>query len=267
MKYLIKDLSKMTGVKGFTIRKWQERYSIFNPQMASNGYWYYTQDDYVILGKIVKMIESGERISNIAAIGRDNLLKLKNDKQYSANERELLKYLSEGNLVAIEKYLESEFSKTSFRKFIRDTIETIIILAGRGWQDGLISVADESSFTRWMFGYLRNKCAIFESSEKPVWLVAVFPGDPHELGALMHYAMISSFGIRAKFVGSIPTEHLLRELHKSDYKAVSISMTLAQQMNKIDKLKANIEKKSKVRKISFGGRGFKLSKYGICRDK
>jgi len=267
MKYLIKDLSRMTGVKGFTIRKWQERYNIFNPQMANNGYWYYSHDDYVILAKVVKMVAEGERISNIVAIGRQNLLNLRNDNEYNSEERELISYVVEGNLSALEKYLEDKFTTCSFRKFIREYAETLVILVGRAWQDGLISVADEHSFSRWMFGYIRNKCADFETFDQPIWLVAVFPGDNHELGALMHYAMLINYGVPAKFVGTLPTEHLLRELYRSGYKAVSISLTLSQQMNKIDKLKASIEKKTKVKKIAFGGRGYKLSKYGICRDK
>jgi DNA-binding transcriptional MerR regulator len=267
MKYLIKDLSKMTGVKGFTIRKWQERYSIFNPEMAANGYWYYSQEDYVILAKVVKMLENGDKISNVTALGREHLLNLKNDSNYSSQEREILHWISENNLLALESYLEEKFKKATFRQFIRETAEHIIILVGRGWQDGLISVADEFAFSKWFFGYIRNKCTRFENSVKPIWLVAVFPGDNHELGALLHYARLRSHNIAAKFIGSIPPEHLLKELGKSDYKAVSISMVLAQPMLKIAKFRNNLLKRTKVKKVFIGGRGYKLAKYGICRDK
>ena len=267
MRYLIKDLSKMTGVKGFTIRKWQERYSIFQPQMANNGYWYYSNEDYTVLSKIVKLLESGERISNIAAIGRENLLKLKNEAGYSDYERQLLHWVMEGNFSAIEKEFEAKVSSMSFKDFIRNHAEHMVILVGRAWQDGLITVAEENSLTKWLFGYIRNKASQFETDKRPIWLVSVFPGDPHELGALLHYAVLKSKKIPAKFVGSIPMEHLVKELIKTNYKIVSLSMALAQPLPKIEKVKNALLKKSQVKKVYFGGRGYKLAKYGICRER
>ena len=257
----------MTGVKGFTIRKWQERYSIFQPQMANNGYWYYSNEDYTVLSKIVKLLESGERISNIAALGRENLLKLRNDQGYTDHERQLLQWVMDGNFTEIERDLEAKVNSMNFKEFIRHHAEHLAILVGRAWQDGLISVAEENSLTKWLFGYIRNKATKFESDRRPVWLVSVFPGDPHELGALMHYAILRSQKVPAKFVGSIPMEHLMKELIKSDYKIVSLSMALAQPLTKIEKVKTNLLKKTKVKRVYFGGRGYKLAKYGICRER
>ena len=267
MRYLIKDLSKMTGVKGFTIRKWQERYSIFQPQMANNGYWYYSNEDYTVLSKIVKLLESGERISNIAALGRDNILKIRNDQGYNDAERQLLQWVMDGNLSAVEKYLEEKLDSMGFKEFIRHHAEHLVILAGRAWQDGLITVAEENSLTKWLVGYIHSKISKFEVTKRPVWLVSIFPGDPHEIGALLHYAILRSKKVPVKYVGSIPIEHLVKELTKTEYRVVSISMALAQPLTKVEKLKTTLLKKTKVKRIYFGGRGYKLAKYGICRER
>jgi DNA-binding transcriptional MerR regulator len=267
MRYLIKDLSKMTGVKGFTIRKWQERYSIFQPQMANNGYWYYSNEDYTVLSKIVKLLESGERISNIAALGRDNILKIRNDQGYNDAERQLLQWIMDGNFSAIERYLDEKHDSMGFKEFIRHHAEHLVILAGRAWQDGLITVAEENSLTKWLVGYIHSKISKFEVTKRPVWLVSIFPGDPHEIGALLHYAILRSKKVPVKYVGSIPIEHLVKELTKTEYRVVSISMALAQPLTKVEKLKTTLLKKTKVKRIYFGGRGYKLAKYGICRER
>jgi len=269
MGYLIKDLSKLTGVKGFTIRKWQERYRIFQPQLAPNGYWYYTPDDFTILSRIVKRIEQGEKISSIVALGREKLLSLKDDSGYTEEEKKLIRLIQENQFTEIGNLLEKYFSEsTRFSNFIYNHIERIAILVGRAWKDGLISVADEYSFSRWMIGYLRQKCNQFEiSGNKPIWLVAVFPGDTHELGALMHYAILLSKKIPARFVGNLPVEHLIKELNRGQYRALSVSLTLAPSMGKIEKFKNTILSKTRVKKVFFGGRGYKLAKYGIAREK
>lgn len=268
MSYLIKDLSKMTGVKGFTIRKWQERYGIFQPSLAPNGYWYYSADDYAVLSRIVKLIESGEKISSIVALGRDKLLSSRDDSSYSGEEKMVIRLIQENQFAEIGNMLDNFHRKSNFTSFIRNHVERFVILSGRAWQDGLIGVGDEHAFSRWMTGYLREKCTIYENaSVQPVWLVAVFPGDTHELGALMHYAILIAKKVPVRFVGNLPVEHLIKELKKGNYRTISISMALAPPLSKIMKFKKSLLAKTTVKKVFFGGRGFKLAKYGICRER
>jgi DNA-binding transcriptional MerR regulator len=267
MRYLIKDLSKLTGVKGFTIRKWQERYRIFQPELEKNGYWYYNDDDYIILTRVVKLLGDGKKISNIAAMGRQNLLDMKSEENFEELERDIFKWIRENQLGNLGNYLDQLNSQMSLTKFIREHVETIIILVGRGWQEGLLSIADEHNFSRWMSAYLRQKISHFENSTQPNWLVVVFPGDTHELGALMHYALLRERKVSAKFVGALPLDQIVKELGKSHYKAVSVSMALSQPIQKIEKVKNTISTKTKIKRVYFGGRGYKLSKYGICREK
>ncbi|HNI98160.1 MAG TPA: hypothetical protein PL169_18975, partial [Leptospiraceae bacterium] len=97
-------------------------------------------------------------------------------------------------------------------------------------------------------------------------LVAVFPGDRHEIGALMYYALLRYKKIAAKFVGILPIEHVIRELNRSNqYKAVSFSMTLAQTPAKIDKLRGRIQSRTNIKKVMIGGRGYSLTKHGALK--
>ena len=43
--YSIKDLEKLTGVKAHTIRIWEKRYNIINPQRTENNIRYYLDED------------------------------------------------------------------------------------------------------------------------------------------------------------------------------------------------------------------------------
>lgn len=257
----------MTGVKGFTIRKWQERYKFFQPEMAKNGYWYYSNEDYILLSKVVNCLQKGEKISHIAAKGREAILALRGEDDYNDEEKKILRILQENRLTDLEIYLEEKFKTSNFSIFIRQYVESLIILIGRAWQDGFISVADEHNFSKWIAGYLRAKLQSRENTLTPQWLVAVYPGDMHELGALMHFALLKEKNIPAKFVGTLPKEHIIRELKRGEYKVLSLSMAMMQPMSKIMKLKETIIEKSGVSKVYIGGRGYQLSKYGTCREK
>lgn len=63
----------MTGVKGFTIRKWQERYKFFQPkwQKMDTGIIPMRTTSY---SKVVNCLQKGEKISHIAAKGREAIL-------------------------------------------------------------------------------------------------------------------------------------------------------------------------------------------------
>jgi DNA-binding transcriptional MerR regulator len=266
MKYLIKDLSKMTGVKGSTIRKWQERYGIFDPQVAPNGYWYYSNDDYIVLNRIVNFLERGDKISKVVALGREYLLKYQNTENYSQEERNFFRSLQANDFSTIEAKYNQLFQEVGFRTFVREHLHKLVIFVGRGWNDGLISVADEHAFSRWFIGYLSKLIQPIRKDVEPIWLVASFPGDTHELGALMHYALLCSKNIPVRFVGSLPIEHIVKELVKPHYKAISFSLAVQQPLKKIEKIKNLVLTKTKVQNIYFGGRGIKLLRKSI-RDE
>ena len=74
MSYLIKDLSRLSKLSPARIRKWQERYTIFEPVRGENGYWYYTEQDKDVLLGMKTRLERGEKLKDIIALGRDGLL-------------------------------------------------------------------------------------------------------------------------------------------------------------------------------------------------
>ncbi len=69
MKFLIKDLSRMTSFSPARIRKWQERYRIFDPTQGSNGYWYYSNEDYLVLRSIQQRLAMGQKLNSVMGLG------------------------------------------------------------------------------------------------------------------------------------------------------------------------------------------------------
>jgi len=69
--YSITDLEKLSGVKAHTIRAWETRYNILNPQRTESNIRYYDESDLRKLLNIVLLNKNGIRISQIA--GMDSL--------------------------------------------------------------------------------------------------------------------------------------------------------------------------------------------------
>lgn len=259
MEYLIKDLSRLTGVKSGTIRKWQERYNLFSPKRAQNGYWYYSDEDYTILSNVVKFLRNGDKISNVTSMDKELLKTYNNTSKFSEKEYQTIKYISQSNYSVIENMLEDELINSGNQKFYEDIVRKLLVLVGEAWEYGYISVSEEHEFSRWLHGYLMNKVPEKVMNKDPEYLVVVFPGDLHELGALLHYLLLLEKGINAKFVGTLPVDHVLIELKKTSYKTVSFSLTLPQTQKKINSVKKTILRRTNVQDVLFGGRGYSIS--------
>jgi DNA-binding transcriptional MerR regulator len=260
MKYLIKDLSHMTGISGARIRKWQERYQIFSPEQEENGYYYYSNDDYRILEIIKKSLSEGKKISTIMQLGREKLLETGNFENFTELEMMLIEWISESQYTKLEKLLNKSKKELSLSKFIRSEIRPLIEICGKAWQQGHITVANEYTFSRWIAAYIMNICNKRKTDKLPIWLVAAFPSELHELGALMHYAILLDYGIPTQFVGNLPIEHLIKEIRQNNYRNLSLSITIPRNLKQIIRIKSYIKSRTNVKKIFLGGRGYHISK-------
>lgn len=64
-KFSIKDLEGLSGIKAHTIRIWEKRYAILEPQRTTTNIRYYTLADLQKLLNVVFLIESGSKISKV----------------------------------------------------------------------------------------------------------------------------------------------------------------------------------------------------------
>lgn len=56
-KYQIKDLETISGIKAHTIRIWEQRYDIFNPERSATNIRYYSDADLKKLLNIVSLLK------------------------------------------------------------------------------------------------------------------------------------------------------------------------------------------------------------------
>ncbi|MCX7809617.1 MAG: helix-turn-helix domain-containing protein [Leptospiraceae bacterium] len=258
MKYLIKDLSNITGLSPARIRKWQERYHILNPKKkGKNGYYYYDNEDLKILLFFKNEIKKGKTPKEILQIPRKDILSKEiYFNEFNSKEMQFIQYISEYNFKEIKNYLDKIYKTKHFLKWLQE-IHNLIILTGKAWEKNFITISEEHTFSRWIYNYISSKIVKLYLYKEPIWLVAVFPGDPHELGALLHFAKLQYYKIPAKFVGMLPEKELLNEIKQNNYKIVSISIVIPQKEEALEKLKNKIQKISNT-DILFGGYGYRL---------
>src|SRR5712691_11094969 len=73
--YRIKAVSRMLGVRPELLRMWEKRYHLFKPQRAGNRYREFDDEDVQLLRYICQQIDQGRAIGELAAEGREALLR------------------------------------------------------------------------------------------------------------------------------------------------------------------------------------------------
>lgn len=71
--YSISDLSELTGVKTHTLRIWEKRYGLLNPQRTDTNIRFYDDNDLKILRHVQKLNAHGLRISRIAEMSPEEM--------------------------------------------------------------------------------------------------------------------------------------------------------------------------------------------------
>ncbi len=259
MKYLIKDLANISELHPDRIRKWQERFHFLRPELGKNGYYYYSNEDLKILLYVKNEILKGKKINEVVSKPREEILKeIYYSNEFSKEELNIIEAISNFKYIDIEKRLISLYKKQGFYAWLKE-IHRLIILTGKAWEKNFITISDEHSFSNWLKANILTYVVRNFPSTKPIWLVCTFPGDPHELGALLHYVKLLKFKVPARYVGNLPKEELLKEIKMNNYRVVSISIVLPKKWSVVKNLKAQIEKFGSI-KVLFGGYGYKLLK-------
>ncbi|MDZ7845734.1 MAG: MerR family transcriptional regulator [Owenweeksia sp.] len=67
-KYSIRDLEHLSGIKAHTIRAWEQRYNLIEPQRTNTNIRYYGDDDLKKILNVAVLVKGGMRISHVAGM-------------------------------------------------------------------------------------------------------------------------------------------------------------------------------------------------------
>lgn len=226
--YSIKDLEQLTHVKSHTIRIWEKRYGILQPERSDTNIRRYSNDDLKKLlnisflnehgykiSKIVQMtdVEIGQKIQeiNFTSTGNDRLIE------------NLIVAMLDLNEVAFQKALNTAILRLGFVKSFTDVVFVFFDRIGLMWQTGTINPAQE----HFVSNIVRNKIiAATESLEyhparDAKKIILLLPeAELHEIGLLLTNYMLRVQGFDTTYLGqAVPLDTLPRviEILQPDY--------------------------------------------------
>lgn len=228
-QYSIKDLERLSGIKAHTIRIWEQRYGIVNPERTSTNIRYYSDTDLRRILNIALLNQHKIKISRIAKMTdnemSEEVIRLTASSESSMDSQiELLTLcMVEMDEDRFEKAMSNNILRHGFEKTMTSIIFPFLEKVGIMWMSGTINPAQE----HFISNAIRQKLIVAidgqtNLSNKPedTFLLFCPENEFHELGLLFMNYLLRSRKCKTIYLGSaVPFTDLqmVYEQHQPQY--------------------------------------------------
>jgi DNA-binding transcriptional MerR regulator len=242
-KYSIKDIERLSGIKAHTLRIWEKRYGIIEPQRTETNIRYYSNEELKKVLNIAILNNYGMKISKIVGLSAKEL----HDKVLEISNEEVEEKLQiESLVIAMVEVDESRFEKIlanctlrlGFEQTVLNIIHPFFKKVGILWQAGAINPAQEhfiSNLIRQKLIVAIDSQGMMAKEDAKRFLLFLPEGELHELGLLFYSYLIQKSGHKVIYLGqSVPLADVAKvhEHSPADYiLTAALSLNSSEELN------------------------------------
>lgn len=227
--YSIKELENFTGIKAHTIRIWEQRYNLLQPNRTETGYRFYSTDDLRKILSTNVLLKAGIKISKIAALTPDQfkqeIIKIESLRVVTDSKSELIvgKMLQCGltfNDYELENlYFDTRKVYTTFELVTR-VIYPLLLRVGLMWEIDEMTPIQE----HFLSNFIRRKLLVeidrlpHSRNEQVDYVLFLPEQETHEIGLIFSHYLLREAGYNVLFLGQqVPTSNLIKLLEKHQF--------------------------------------------------
>ena len=283
--YNIKAVVQATGITSSTLRAWERRYQVTQPQRSESGYRLYSDRDIMVIRWLKNQVDAGMAISQAVAwleslVTEANGLahvQLPGSKEvvaermtpitqhmalrdYATLQTELLRALLGFKEDEAELVLTEAFSLYPVELVGDEVITPVLVEIGEQWHRGEINITHEHFAT----AYLQQRLAAIlrttpaARGNSLIW-VGCAPSEEHEIGALLLTIYLRRAGYQVQYLGkNIPVDDFAADVQRYHPALILLSATTAeaaQQLSLLTNAISNVTDQRPI--IGYGGRIFR----------
>lgn len=273
-KYTIKVVSERTGVRPVTLRAWERRYDLLEPDRLDNNYRLYSERDIQVVRWITRRLDDGLSISNAvreykglrgsgiwpealpSVLPPEPSQKPGHPPEYYAKKLyAAFVNHDEGTARNITDTIQSMFDlKTIFFDIFSPCLYDI----GDAWYRGEIRIATEHFASAYVRGILLQLLQAFPIySQAPSILIGCAPEEFHEIAPLMLAVLLRREGYQVEFLGAdLPVDDLVAYADEVSTDMIILSAGFDYTARPLLKMQVKLNELPKKPKFGFGGRYF-----------
>ena len=217
--FTINDLESITEIKAHTIRIWEKRYGLLEPDRLNRNIRVYDIDSLLKLLNVALLYKHGLKISKIAKLSEEDIIKktreyvnsdFKNDKALASLKLSMYNF----DVSLFNEIYNEQIKSKTFSEVFQEVFIPFLTFMGLQWQTKALVSAHEHFITNLIYQKIQLNIENLNShsvNNKDELYVLYLPEEEmHEIGILyLNYELLLS-GKRTIYLGrSIPVNDLV----------------------------------------------------------
>ncbi|GHB54214.1 MerR family transcriptional regulator [Persicitalea jodogahamensis] len=226
--YSIRDLEQLSGIKAHTLRIWEQRYNIIEPQRTDTNIRTYDDQDMKLVLNISLLKAHGYKISKISKMTPEQMhaevvaisdRKLSYPDQIHALTLSMLDLDEE----RFEKIISTNILKFGFEDSMINIIYPFLSRIGTLWVTGSVGPAQEhfiSNLIRQKIIVAIDGQVVRQTPQSKTFLLFLPEGELHEMGLLFANYILRARNNKVVYLGqSLPFHEIefAHKIHRPDY--------------------------------------------------
>jgi MerR family transcriptional regulator, light-induced transcriptional regulator len=216
-EYSIRDLENFTNIKAHTLRIWEQRYKLLEPQRTQANIRYYTDKDLKKILNISLLYSNGWKISKIAGMSEpeitENAAKLLLSGERTAADLvdNFVQQIVDLNEPEIVSRLRTLADERGMELLYGEVLVPLLKRIGDLWQVEAITVSHEHFFSNILREFLILETGKLAVPERPAGKVVLFlhEFEQHELSLLYYCYYLKKRNFSCSYLGqSVPLKDL-----------------------------------------------------------
>jgi DNA-binding transcriptional MerR regulator len=227
--YPIRTVSSLTGVNPVTLRAWERRYGLIEPQRTPKGHRLYSAEQIRLIQHVVELLERGVSIGQVKAVLHEESdtgeAPVAEVDAWASMREDMLEVIAHFDEGALDGHYNEALSLYPVDMVTRHLILPVLRALGERWRSTDAGIAEEHFFVI----YLRNKLGarfhhLAGRSSGARLLAACLPGEHHETGLLLFCLSAMDAGFRVTLLGAdMPLEQLPPVVGRAGCDAIVLS--------------------------------------------
>ncbi|WP_442266171.1 MerR family transcriptional regulator [Tenacibaculum sp. ZS6-P6] len=215
--FTIKDLENISGVKAHTIRIWEKRYNLLEPNRTDTNIRYYSSDSLLKLLNVALLNKHNYKISKIAQMSDEQILINTRELafKFAANDEAINAFkmsMFQFDKVLFNSTYEKLLHKKTFRQIFKEVFIPFLNHIGLLWQTKTLMPAHEHFISNLIIQkiQLNTEKLEYSATNKDYTYVLFLPdGEIHEIGLMYLNFELVLRGCQTIYLGqSLPLNNL-----------------------------------------------------------
>lgn len=256
----IAAIAKRTGVAPDTLRKWEQRYGVLQPERTTGGQRRYSQQDVARVEWLRDRLAEGWRIGEAARVLTESDVTAPEDAQ--ALGVMLVEATLSSETATVGALLDQAFAVMPVEQAMEDVVSPFLRWIGDAWHAGELSIATEHAVTSRIRARLEQLMVDERSGVRGTAVLACAPDEQHDLGLLMIAILMRADGWAVEYLGaSTPVADAVAHARSIGARLVCFSCTRDDTFRELHRQLAAID--GDLPRILVGGPGVDPSANGV----